>query len=67
VGDDVFLGVTEDEVSEGDSFCSSRDCCESVLTRAHGEEEGADDEVGCVVILVGSEASFMRELEESTE
>jgi hypothetical protein len=67
VWDDVLLGVSEDEAAECDSLGSPRDGSERVLARAHREEDGSDDNVGGVVILVGSEAPIVGELEEPAE
>jgi hypothetical protein len=65
--DNLFAAVTENEVSESDSFRSAGSRGECILAGSHGEKEGSDDDVRGVIILVGAGLPAVRKLKEATK
>jgi hypothetical protein len=57
--EDMLAEVAKDEVAKSDSLGSTGGRGECVLTQAHGEEEGANDKVRGVVVLIGPNALFV--------
>ena len=48
VGEKAVIGIPEGDVSKGDTDGTAGEGCDRILARPHGEEEGANDEIGCV-------------------
>jgi hypothetical protein len=67
VGDDAFADVAKEQASERHTFGLAGGWGEGVLTRTHGKKESADDNVGFMVVLVGTDDAAMGELEQPTE
>ena len=63
VVDDSLPYVAKNQVSHGDALGFAEGWCERVFTRPHGKKEGANNEVGSVVIFVGTNTAMVRELE----
>jgi hypothetical protein len=56
---DMLAEVTKDKVAKGDTLGLAGGRGEGVLTQLHCEEEGANDKVGSMVVLIGLDAPLV--------